>query len=210
MKNLFRLLILSFFFISCNKTPERTAEESKYIAEVNNRRLQLDEYFRTHERSPLDSTQKAAFKGLNYYPVDPAFRVKGVYKSIIDELPFEMPYSLGGSFEFVKAGEIHFSIGDTACMLNVYRDLDQAATPGYAGQLIIPFYDQTNKYETYPAGRFLEFFTPDPSAGSVTLDFNLAYNPFCVYNHTYNCPIPPPENLLKVSIKAGEKMYGQY
>jgi uncharacterized protein (DUF1684 family) len=39
------------------------------------------------------------------------------------------------------------------------------------------------------------------------IDFNLAYNPFCVYNDDYSCPIPPKENYLDIAIKAGEKNY---
>jgi len=38
------------------------------------------------------------------------------------------------------------------------------------------------------------------------LDFNRAYIPYCYYNLTYECPIPPAENRLKVPIRAGEKM----
>ena len=38
------------------------------------------------------------------------------------------------------------------------------------------------------------------------LDFNKAYHPYCVYNSSYECPYPPPENRLKVPIHAGEKL----
>jgi uncharacterized protein (DUF1684 family) len=38
------------------------------------------------------------------------------------------------------------------------------------------------------------------------LDFNRAYHPFCVYNSSYDCPIPPKENRLPVAIRAGEKL----
>ena len=37
------------------------------------------------------------------------------------------------------------------------------------------------------------------------LDFNRAYNPYCAYNATYECPYPPPSNRLKVRIEAGER-----
>ncbi|MBL0018981.1 MAG: DUF1684 domain-containing protein, partial [Bacteroidetes bacterium] len=39
----------------------------------------------------------------------------------------------------------------------------------------------------------------------VPLDFNRAYNPYCVYNYAYACPVPPEENRLPVTIDAGEK-----
>ncbi|MCK4613215.1 MAG: DUF1684 domain-containing protein, partial [Thermoplasmata archaeon] len=39
------------------------------------------------------------------------------------------------------------------------------------------------------------------------LDFNKAYNPWCVYSEVYAYSFVPPENWLKVSIRAGEKNY---
>ena len=36
--------------------------------------------------------------------------------------------------------------------------------------------------------------------------FNRAYNPYCYYNESYECPYPPPENRLKVPIRVGEKL----
>jgi uncharacterized protein (DUF1684 family) len=40
------------------------------------------------------------------------------------------------------------------------------------------------------------------------VDFNRAFNPYCAYNNTYDCPFPPPSNRLKVAIRAGEKAPG--
>src|SRR5467141_569889 len=47
------------------------------------------------------------------------------------------------------------------------------------------------------------------SAGDdhVTIDFNYAYNPNCAYDPSWSCPLPPPENWLKVPIRAGEKTF---
>jgi uncharacterized protein (DUF1684 family) len=53
--------------------------------------------------------------------------------------------------------------------------------------------------------------TRPPSAdGRVTLDFNRAYNPPCAYNPYTTCPVPPPQNRLKVAIRAGERTYGTH
>jgi hypothetical protein len=38
------------------------------------------------------------------------------------------------------------------------------------------------------------------------LDFNRAYHPYCVYNVSYVCPVPPTENRLSVAIQAGERL----
>ena len=75
----------------------------------------------------------------------------------------------------------------------------------YENYLFIPFRDITSGDETYGGGRYLDFRIPETD--SVTIDFNLSYNPYCAYNHKYSCPIPPAENSLPVKILAGEKTY---
>lgn len=57
-----------------------------------------------------------------------------------------------------------------------------------------------------PGIRFFYADAPD-AEGRVTLDFNRAYNPPCAYNSYTTCPVPPPQNRLKVAIAAGERMY---
>jgi uncharacterized protein (DUF1684 family) len=72
--------------------------------------------------------------------------------------------------------------------------------------LFVPFADMTTGSETYPAGRYLDL---RPTAtGYYTIDFNRAYNPYCAYNASYECPFPPPSNRLKLTIRAGEKAPG--
>jgi uncharacterized protein (DUF1684 family) len=39
----------------------------------------------------------------------------------------------------------------------------------------------------------------------VTLDFNLAYSPFCAFSDTFDCPLPPEENWLETTVEAGER-----
>ena len=42
--------------------------------------------------------------------------------------------------------------------------------------------------------------------GFYDLDFNRAYHPYCVYNASYVCPVPPRENRLTAAILAGERL----
>jgi uncharacterized protein (DUF1684 family) len=72
--------------------------------------------------------------------------------------------------------------------------------------LFLAFGDKTSALETYGAGRYLDV-TKTPGSRTIKLDFNLAYNPYCAYDNTYSCPLPPAENLLEVAVKAGEKTY---
>jgi uncharacterized protein (DUF1684 family) len=68
----------------------------------------------------------------------------------------------------------------------------------------LPFVDTLAGQETYPAGRSLEPVQLDN--GKFHIDFNQAYNPYCAYGPTWNCPITPAENRLTVPIRAGEKL----
>jgi uncharacterized protein (DUF1684 family) len=81
--------------------------------------------------------------------------------------------------------------------------LDAEGDP--AKGLSFVFRDLTGGEETDPAARFLD--APPPKDGKVVLDFNEAYNPPCAYNPYTTCPVPPPEDRLRVKIQAGEKMY---
>ena len=76
-----------------------------------------------------------------------------------------------------------------------------------AEDLFIVFGDASNGEETYGGGRFLSVAPPD-SNGLVTLDFNRATNPPCVFTPFATCPLPPAENILPVAVTAGEKMWG--
>ena len=62
---------------------------------------------------------------------------------------------------------------------------------------------------TYGGGRFL-YSDIAPDATEVIVDFNRAYNPPCVFTPYATCPLPPRSNRLPVSVRAGEKRYGDH
>ena len=43
--------------------------------------------------------------------------------------------------------------------------------------------------------------------GTLLVDFNYLYNPYCAYDDRWSCPVPPPENWLRVPIRAGEQRF---
>ena len=86
-------------------------------------------------------------------------------------------------------------------------DGQQAELTIFAGEhgFFLPFADSLAGKETYGAGRYLE---PEPlGGGKFRVDFNLAYNPYCAYDERWTCPITPPENRVRVPIRAGEKVF---
>ena len=76
-------------------------------------------------------------------------------------------------------------------------------------KFFIVFADETAGKTTYGAGRFIEIDKPD-ALGNTEIDFNIAYNPPCAFTEFATCPLPPPQNRLKLSITAGEKNYGNH
>ena len=41
--------------------------------------------------------------------------------------------------------------------------------------------------------------------GTIVLNFNNTYNPYCAYNKKYSCPLTPKENHLNIAVTAGIK-----
>lgn len=100
-----------------------------------------------------------------------------------------------------RVGVLEFSLGGQPMSLAAFVEEGQALE-----NLFVPFADLTTGKETYPAGRYLDI--RPTSTGFYNVDFNLAYNPTCAYNASYDCPYPPASNRLKVEIRAGEKAPG--
>jgi uncharacterized protein (DUF1684 family) len=89
------------------------------------------------------------------------------------------------------------SMSTEATSVTLYRS-------GAVEELFLPFRDATSGRATYGAGRYLDVERP-AGDGLVFVDLNRAYNPNCAYNPAWSCPIPPGENRLPVSIRAGER-----
>ena len=71
--------------------------------------------------------------------------------------------------------------------------------------LLFVFRDATAGDTTYRPSRFL-FVEKVPTGETFTLDFNKAYNPPCAFSDFTTCPLPPPQNVMKIRIEAGEKL----
>lgn len=159
-------------------------------------RAKKDQFFAAHPQSPLTPEQKEGFTGLNYFPENPALRLDAVVDPFPEQTPIEMQTSTGSTQSYIRFGRLTFTVEGTEAALTVYSDGDS---------FFLPFADALAGAETYPAGRYLE---PEETAeDTLLIDFNLAYNPYCAYNEQWSCPITPPENRLRVPIRAGERLF---
>lgn len=144
------------------------------------------------------------FTGLDYFPIDPAYRVTA---EVVPHRKPEKIYlvdSQGNERSFWLYGELRFHLQGTECWLELYT---QSLEPEEIenGQFMLIFSDATSGKETYPAARYL--YTEAKAAGPIPVDFNRAFSPPCVFSSVYTCPFPRPQNRLPVAVRAGEKWY---
>lgn len=162
-------------------------------------RTAKDEFFRDDPASPLTPEQRRRFRGLDYFPEEPALRLRLDLEPAEGPEVVRMPTTTGGEQAYRRAGRVRFRVEGREATLTLYASGDH---PG----LFLPFRDATSGKETYGGGRYLDLEEPDAD-GRVLVDFNLAYNPYCAYNEAWTCPLPPPENWLDVPIRAGERAF---
>jgi uncharacterized protein (DUF1684 family) len=143
-----------------------------------------------------ESPQRRTFKGLKYFPVTSAYRVRATFVPYEKAKQVPVPNVLGQLVSMESPGYVEFTIKGRP-----YR-LEPVYETSRREDLFFIFKDLTSRTETYEAGRFLH--TPLPSGGFVDLDFNRAYNPPCAFTEFATCPLPIKENQLQVRIPAGE------
>jgi len=165
-------------------------------------RLNKDEFFKEHGQSPLSSDDLERFSGLDFFEPDWSLRLPLKLDESKPHTEVKINDTKGQVRDMVRWGLFHFTVGGKESHLSAYKASDE-------GGLFVPFKDATSGKETYGAGRYLDLSVAelDPRTGLWLVDFNLAYNPWCAYSEDYACPLVPPENWLKVPIRAGEKQY---
>ena len=146
-----------------------------------------------------EAETRTQFKGLDYYPIDGAFRFQAKY--VPHEAGKTIPIAniIGTLDPMPNPGQVVFEKDGQEYRLEAVDEGD--------GQLFLIFADRTSGKETYGAGRFLYAAPPAPGTDTVVVDFNRAYNPPCVFTPHATCPLAPPENRLDLAVTAGEKRY---
>ena len=198
---LFAFCILQFaFLVSCTSGPS-APDESQYLQEIEEHRARREKAYRTSD-DPIPPEKRDVLLPLRYYAPDTKYAVPAELRLFDSRQNVEVPTSTGTVRRMEVVGTLNFTLDGQQMSLG-------ALVPEGTRQiqeLFVPFADLTTGKETYKAGRYLDI--PPTATGLYTIDFNLAYNPTCAYNESYECPYPPPSNRLKVEIRAGEKVPG--
>jgi uncharacterized protein (DUF1684 family) len=146
-----------------------------------------------------DSRTRREFTGLQYYPIDPKWRIEARFEPYQPAKMVPITNVLGMTDDETSPGALAFEVGG-----KTYR-IDPILEKGET-DLFVMVADETTGRETYGAGRYLYVSPPDAS-GKVVIDFNKAYSPPCAFTNYATCPLPPRQNHLPFRIDAGEKKY---
>ena len=147
-----------------------------------------------------DSPDRANFRGLEYFPADPKWRIEARFEPYNPPRAIPILNVLNMESDEPSPGAVAFEIGG-----KTYR-LDAITEQGEK-QFFMIFADDTRGKETYGAGRYLYIDPPDANS-RIVIDFNKAYSPPCAFTNYATCPLPPPQNILPLRIDAGEKFSG--
>ena len=191
------IILIAIIYVSIPKdqiTGPKKNEDS--LASIAFRKTK-DETFRTSDESPIK--EKESFKGLAYFDFNQqwiiSFKVDRLDK--IEKININM--TDGSQEEMLKFGYISATIEGKEVKLALFQHAD--------GNLFLPFTDKTAPKETYGGGRYVDISLNKLNDKTILVDFNQAYFPYCAYNPTFTCPIPPKSNFIPIRIAAGERNF---
>ncbi len=139
------------------------------------------------------------FSSIPHFPVKRKWRLQAEFIPFAQPRILRVPNILGMEIAQKCPGVLRFKAGGK---IHELLALEESAET-----LFVIFADATTGSKTYGGGRYLQVQIPD-TQGKTIIDFNKAYNPPCVFTPYATCLLPPPENRLPISIKAGERNYG--
>jgi len=200
-------LIVAFLslFISCNSQDKRPLiGETEYQQKLN-------AVFKDASKSPLKNKDLKSFKGLDFFPVDSSYIIIASIKKTPDTSFLGMATNTEEKSYYRKFGILTFILKDKEMQLTLYESLEESENPVFEDYLFLPFTDETSGSDSYGGGRYMDVFKSKINTnGTLELNFNNTYNPYCAYNDDYSCPLTPRDNHLSMEILAGVKDFKKY
>ena len=194
--NRFSILLFSLFLLlNCDNRKRYNNDLTPFQREIN-------DFFKDASVSPLKKRDLKNFRGLDFFTYDSTYLVTAKLTKTPKEKPFMMLTTTDMMVEYIKYGTISFELLSNQYSLDIYKNLED---PNERDNLFLPFLDDTNGNESYGGGRYINLDIPQ--VDNLIIDFNSAFNPYCVYDEKYSCPIVPRENYIPLEIKAGVKNF---
>src|SRR5512139_2785923 len=106
-------------------------------------RLEKDAFLVNNPHSPLTRQQRKDFRGLAYFPENPALRLEVEVERFPEPQEIQIQSSTGDVLTYTRFGKFRFTVEGQQAELTIY-DSGQ----GY----FLPFVDALAGEETYPAG----------------------------------------------------------
>ncbi|MFC4632320.1 DUF1684 domain-containing protein [Dokdonia ponticola] len=208
MKFYIFLVVFAFAKVAISQTTISSLKQDEHwVLEAQRHQDSLSDVYQNPATSILSKKQLKDFHGLEFYPIDLKFRVSATFTKTPDATPFDMALSSGRTREYVMYGIANFEIEGKTFTLPIYQNTYYRDHPEheYGQSLFLPFTDYTSGDGSYGGGRYIDIEQSDIVDGTLSIDFNKNYNPYCAYTTGYNCPIPPAYNDLTIRIEAGVK-----
>jgi uncharacterized protein len=196
--------------------PALTRADSLRIIEDNTGyRAEKDDFFAHDPHSPFVRDTTVRYHGINWFPVDPAFRGESLLHRYAEAETVAVMGTKGETRRQLRYGYFEFPVPGPAgspvlLRLNAYKftHYDGEVYERFPETLSIWFTDSTTGHETYDVGRYIDggndFHDPDHL---YVVDLNKAYNPYCAYSPQYSCAVPRKEDRLEIAVRAGEMKY---
>jgi uncharacterized protein len=175
-------------------------EQATWSRALRRSREEKDRLFHSEHDSPLPFGDRARLAGLKYFDPDSSYRFEAKLQRDSNPVAVMMATSKGTRQLFNRVGYFELNIMGRSIHLHAYQSAERVDP-----NLFIPFRDLTSGKETYDSARYLDLKVEHDD--DYVVDFNKAYNPYCAYSEDFVCPLPPTENWLNASIRAGEKKY---
>ena len=202
MRKTVPLIALLLLISACNSQRKKTLiGDTEYQQKLN-------ESYKDGSKSPLKKKDLKDFKGLEFYPVDTTFIVTASMTKTKNAAAFEMATTTDRKPLYKEYGILTFRLKGIDCMLTIYQSQDDLRDEKYKYYLFLPFTDYSSGNGSYAGGRYMDVMATDEKPdGTIVLNFNNTYNPYCAYNEKYSCPLTPRQNHLPVIVKAGVKVF---
>ncbi|HSZ83910.1 MAG TPA: DUF1684 domain-containing protein [Polyangia bacterium] len=143
------------------------------------------------------SPARRTFAGSTWYAIDPAYRVVARFAPRAGATEVVVPDASGGQQKLKSPGTLTFTLRGEVQRLDPVLDGDDVDD-----QMIV-FRDATSAHTTYGAGRFVR--ARRQRDGTFVVDFNRAYAPPCAFTPYATCPLPPPQNRMRIAVEAGDR-----
>mgnify|MGYP001368057327 FL=1 len=196
MRGIVPLILISIFLSIAYYLYNSRLEYEQFSITLDDYRKERNDFLNNSSSSPL----KGSGYKLSYYDPNVNFKVIAVVSENVNTDTITLATSTGSIERFLDFADLSFKLGRSKYSLPVYKYLEGVNK----GDLFFCFLDKTNLTSTYPGGRYIDI--EFENAKRIELDFNKSYNPYCVYNEEYSCPIPSSENYIDMEILAGEKL----